>query len=94
MTSVHCKVTCCGVVVWQTDECVARARLVVGQAGSRDVMHHFVRLRWLHLHKDALQKLVVQCVGAIELEHNVTSKRVLDAPNHVFRLSLCQLHRI
>lgn len=94
MTSLDCKVTCCGVVVWQADECVAGTRLVVRQAGSRDVMHHFISLGRLHLHQDALQELVVQRVGAIKLEHQVTSERVFDAANHVFRLRLRQLHRL
>lgn len=41
-----------------------------------------------------LQELVVQSVGAVELEHHVPGERVFDAAHHIFCLSLRQLHRL
>lgn len=41
-----------------------------------------------------LQELVVQSVGAVKLEHHVSSKGVFNAADNVFRFSLRQLHRL
>ena len=41
-----------------------------------------------------LQQLVVERVGAVELEHHVLGEGVLDAAHHVLCLRLRQLHRL
>ena len=41
-----------------------------------------------------LQELVVQSVCAVELEDHMSGEGVFNASHHVFRLSLCQLHRL
>lgn len=41
-----------------------------------------------------LQKLVVERVGAVELEDHVPGEGVFDAAHHVFRLGFRQLHRL
>ena len=39
-----------------------------------------------HFYGDVLQQLIVECVGAVELQHNMLRKDVLDALNDVLRL--------
>lgn len=60
--------TCSGVILGDPDQGVAHSRLVVGQAGSWDTADHIISIRWLHLHRDSLQELIVQGVRAIKLQ--------------------------
>ena len=41
-----------------------------------------------YLNDDILQQLIVEGVGAVELEHEVTREDVLDAAHHVLSLRL------
>ena len=47
-----------------------------------------------YLNFDVFEELVVEGVGAVELEYDVAGEDVLDALDDVLRLRLCQLHRL
>lgn len=46
------------------------------------------RQQYSYLNDDILQQLIVEGVGAVELEHEVTREDVLDAAHHVLGLRL------